>query len=147
MVLIGIIYLFFVPFRWHKSQNFAESQPSSCVKEVDHLWYWWQNRLRVSRSKSSTNVFSICESSSRALKTFFAIFSDLLTPFSPRFLRKSLRPTACIVLSETIKDFFPSQIVHCLTNNLISLRFFYWMLYGQQCFWYQNSIFDQCKTY
>ena len=47
---------------------------------------------------------------SRALpgffKRFFAIFFDTLSPFLPKFLKKSPKSTATIVLSETLRDVF-----------------------------------------
>ena len=53
-------------------------------------------------------------------KTFFAIFFDTLSPFSSEFLIKLPRPSACIVSSLTVIDFFPLQIELCATNKLIS---------------------------
>ena len=40
------------------------------------------------------------------LKTFFASFFDTLSPFLPRFLKKSPRLSAFIVSSLTVIDFF-----------------------------------------
>ena len=44
------------------------------------------------------------------LKAFFANYVDTLGPFLPRDLKKSIRPSACIVLPETVIDFLLLQI-------------------------------------
>ena len=43
----------------------------------------------------------------------------------PKFLKKSPNPSASIVLSLTILDFFRSHITHFSTNNLICLPVFF----------------------
>ena len=42
----------------------------------------------------------------RLLNTFFAIFFDTLSPFLPRFLKRSPRSSDFFVFSETVIDFF-----------------------------------------
>ena len=65
---------------------------------------------------------------SRALPGFFntlvAIFLPALEDIFPRILKKLPRPSAYIVLSLTIIDFFLLQTMHFPTNSLVSLPVF-----------------------
>ena len=65
---------------------------------------------------------------SRALPGFFntlvANFLPALEDIFHKFLKKLPNPSACIVLSLTIIDFFLSHITHFPTSNLISLPVF-----------------------
>ena len=68
---------------------------------------------------------AIFEAVSRTLPGFFnkfvANFLPALAETLPKFLKKLHGPSACIVLSLTILDFFLVQIESSATNNLISL--------------------------
>ena len=57
--------------------------------------------------------------------TLVANFLPALAENFPKFLKKLPNPSAFIVLSLTNIDFFPSQITHFPTNNLISLPVFF----------------------
>ena len=50
-------------------------------------------------------IFVVSKARPGFFNTFSVIFYNILNPFLPKFLKKSPRPLACIVLSEKVKDF------------------------------------------
>ena len=59
------------------------------------------------REAAAVAIFAVKSKALRGLlKTFIAIFSQTLSPFLPRFLKKSPRRSAFIVSSLTVIDFF-----------------------------------------
>ena len=64
----------------------------------------------------------ISEALSGFYNTLFANFLPASAEILPKLLKKLLSPSACIVFSITIIDFFLPQTTHFPTNNLVSRK-------------------------
>ena len=93
------------------------------------------------RETAAVAIFAVKSKARPGLdRTFFATLFDTLSPFLPRFLKKSARPSAFIVLSLTIIDFIQLQITHFPTNNLISLPVFLFFVISPVMFFFVPDV-------
>ena len=111
MVRLGIVDLFSAPFRWDKFKQIYGGKALYQYDRIYSLQVMMTKLLRdVEIQKRFQRLLHFPELVLGFLKSFFAIFFYTSSRFLPKFLKKSLRPSACIVLSLTVIDLFLLQI-------------------------------------
>ena len=102
---MGIIFLFFVPFRWRKIKRISQNKAPFLYDKNLSLQVMMIKPLLDFECKCGTNVCSNFKSSSRVFQNNFGHRFETLRSFLPRFLKKSPRQSAIFALLYAVMDF------------------------------------------
>ena len=104
-------WLQFVPFRW---QKINKTHLRKALYQYDKKFINSGNDDKAAFGLLDENAVPTFVTISTAppgfSKTLFAIFFEAFSPFQPRYLKKSTKPSAAFVLTLTVIDFFQLHI-------------------------------------
>ena len=141
VVLMGIALLVFVPFRCHKIKHFSRGvKQNRYYEKLSILLMLTIHFLRVLLA-AVVAKFDVKSKAREGFFDTFLAFFRYISPFLSKFLKKSPKPSAFIVLSLTLLGLF----FYKWNNNQLLLCYLQ-RIYHHNCLLWQIGVYCQHNT-